>query len=341
MTREQEFKVNEFLTVKLEEPFDPRATRYTTVIYVGGRYFRQCKFLLLNIPIENVSSFDEIDSIDEAAEKLDKSQEPVEGYEPIIPPEVEFWGHCSNLQVWYENDYDTRLLHSNLAFSLLKRLTEEGDPLAKRMFKEEIAKRLARGYMPVIEYLQQEEYIAYLTHEEMLSALLKPEELNAILELESYENRKFKISLDEQHYSIGEDDLLIINNVVKGITIRIKDNTIPKIIIKLRNLKILYLILNYSKKFPSFIFEFNNLNELFLIGLEIEKLPEKICLMQNLETLDFDETIIKELPLCLVQMKSLKYFGMPYFEPLSQHNKEVIEKMKKKGIKVNLSKYTG
>jgi len=185
MSNEKEFHVNEYLTVRLEKPFDPQFKRMQTAIYVGGRFFRQCKFLLLNIPVEKISNFDEIDSIDEAAEKLDKSQEPVEGYEPKIPSEVEFWGHCSNLQVWFENNYDTRLLHSNLAFPLLRRLTEAGDPQAKRVFKEEIVKRLERGYMPVIEYLRQEGFFNYLTHEELLQALLKPEEANAILELEN------------------------------------------------------------------------------------------------------------------------------------------------------------
>ena len=76
-----------------------------------------------------------------------------------IDPETEFWGHCSNLQSWYKHDYDTRLLHSNLSFPLLKRLTKVGDPLANKVFKEEIAKRLASGYGTVIDYLTEEGYL--------------------------------------------------------------------------------------------------------------------------------------------------------------------------------------
>ena len=89
-----------------------------------------------------------------------------------ISPEAEFWGHCSNLQAWYENDYDTRLLHRNLAFPLLKALTDAGDPLAKKVFKEEIAMRLESGYPTVVRYLVDQGYLQYLTNEE-LNVVLK------------------------------------------------------------------------------------------------------------------------------------------------------------------------
>lgn len=127
----KEFHVNKFLSVRLE--------RGETRIYVAGQPFIQCKFLLLNIPITEISTFDEIESIDEAAEKVDGIMEK-EIRKIEIPPEVEFWGHCSNLQVWYEYNYDTRLIHSNLAFPLLKKLAEVSDPLAKKVFKAELIK---------------------------------------------------------------------------------------------------------------------------------------------------------------------------------------------------------
>ena len=106
-----EFKINEYLKLKLEGK--------KTVIYVDGKEFMQCKYLFLNVPIrkaEGAEEVDEIGSIDEAAEKLSRR---TEGGRTIIDPETEFWGHCSNLQAWAENGYDTRLLHSNLAFPLL------------------------------------------------------------------------------------------------------------------------------------------------------------------------------------------------------------------------------
>ena len=157
--------------------------------------------MLLNIPIKEISLFDEIESVDEAAENLSKVMErryspwrENEAEEIGIPLEVEFWAHCSNLQVWSEYNYDTRLIHSNLAFPLLKRLTEVGDPTAKRVFKEEIAKRLESGYWPVTEFLIEREYTIYLSREEFLQSILEDEnEINFILEIEKRNDIRFLV----------------------------------------------------------------------------------------------------------------------------------------------------
>ena len=74
----KEFKINEYITLKLEEEIideeeDLKETR--TNIYINGERFRQCSFLLIEIPIEEISSLKEISSIDEAEEKLDTSME--------------------------------------------------------------------------------------------------------------------------------------------------------------------------------------------------------------------------------------------------------------------------
>lgn len=161
----KKFIVNEHLSLRLEEK--------KTHIYVSGKKFRQCMFLLLEIPIKEISSLNEITSIDEASELLERSEESDNASELLldengsqrISPDVEFWGHCSNLQVWYENDYDTRLIHRNLAFPLLRELADAGDPLAKRVFGEEVAKRLESGYLPVVSYLFLEHYTYYLSED--------------------------------------------------------------------------------------------------------------------------------------------------------------------------------
>ncbi|MHA1454885.1 MAG: hypothetical protein ACTSR5_02710 [Promethearchaeota archaeon] len=128
-----EFIVNEFLSLKLEEGI--------TMIYVANEPFMHCKFLLLEIPIEETTSLDEMKSIDQVAQELDRSLEPEDEFTRVnkIPPETEFWGHCSNLQAWYENNYNTSLLHSNISFPLLKKLTEANDLLARKVFKDEVA----------------------------------------------------------------------------------------------------------------------------------------------------------------------------------------------------------
>ena len=157
----KEFVINPYLKLKLEGG--------RTMIYVKNRIFRQCMYLLINIPIDKVEEYDEIKSIDEAAVKLDRS---MERNHQKVPPETEFWGHCSNIQAWADNEYDTRILHRNLAFPLLKALVDAGDPIAKKKFKEEIAIRYATGHPTVIRYLTQNGYLHYLTEDEFESMLV-------------------------------------------------------------------------------------------------------------------------------------------------------------------------
>ena len=85
-----EFRVNEYLDLKLRNA--------KTNIYVGGKLINQCKYLLLNIPSDKIRDYDEIESIDEAAEMLDSSMERGRSNVHYISPDTEFWGHCSNLQ---------------------------------------------------------------------------------------------------------------------------------------------------------------------------------------------------------------------------------------------------
>ncbi|MFW9973632.1 MAG: hypothetical protein ACFFDF_25860 [Candidatus Odinarchaeota archaeon] len=184
----KEFKINEHLTLKLEEG--------KTNIYVNGTLFHQCKFLLINTPIKEIDNLNDIKSIDDAAELLDLSLGN-DIYKYDIPPEAEFWGHCSNLQVWYEYNYDLRLIHSNLAFPLLQRLTDAGDPLAAIRFKEELVKRL-RKYPEMMPYYFFRGYIEYLTKEE----------IQELRQVQSLENVKKKKDAFESTMSLIENHML-------------------------------------------------------------------------------------------------------------------------------------
>ena len=163
----KEFKVNEYITLKLEDDI--------TNLYVNDDLFRQCKLLLLNIPTDEDSG--QIQSIDEAADNL--------GWSPFgqmapdirhkIPPETQFWAHCSNIQAWIENEYNTKILHHSIAFPLLKKLEEVGDSLAKVRFKEEVAERLESSTPQVLLFLIQEKYLEIFTTEELESLILNIE----------------------------------------------------------------------------------------------------------------------------------------------------------------------
>ncbi|MBD3253693.1 MAG: hypothetical protein GF383_01295 [Candidatus Lokiarchaeota archaeon] len=168
----KEFVVNDYISLKLEGS--------NTNVYVKGEKFTQCMRLLITIPYEKISLYNHIESIDEAIEVHNKSlfqnrvvtgpeARPFRGIRHKISPLEEFQGHCSNIQAWAENDYNTCILHSNIAFPLLKRLTEVGDPKAKRIFKEEIARRFAKGNLNVRKFLKARGYMNFLSKEEMVT----------------------------------------------------------------------------------------------------------------------------------------------------------------------------
>lgn len=197
------FRINKYLELRLSGE--------STVILVNGEPFNQCKFLLFNIPKSEVEKYDEINSIDEAAKFLDKSHE---GRYDVIDPRVEFWGHCSNLQTWYENDYDTRLLHSNLAFSLLKKLVEAGDPLARRALKDEIALRLEDPVESVVVSMLNSGLLKYLTKEEKetIAFNLKSDAFKIMV-------RYFNILEGNKIRMNKKDDILIVDHSIKILTI--------------------------------------------------------------------------------------------------------------------------
>jgi len=154
----KEYQINDYLTLKLENK--------VTTIYVDGEQFIQCKFLLLNIPTDKVRDFDDIESIDEAAEILNHDLEFQNKIKIKIPPETEFWAHCSNLQVWAEYNYNPRLLHSNLAYPLLEAITDAGDPIAKEVFKHQIKIRFESFNFSTQQYLIENGYLNYFNKEE-------------------------------------------------------------------------------------------------------------------------------------------------------------------------------
>ncbi|MFX1366748.1 MAG: hypothetical protein ACFFCE_12525 [Promethearchaeota archaeon] len=175
------YTINQFLDIRLENG--------RTNIYVNNKLFRHCKFILLTIPIEKFKDIEEIDSIDEFVEKIERNFESANYNNCKISPKTIFWAHCSNLQVWYENDYNTTLIHSNLAFPLLKELTIAGDKLANLVFKEEVAKRFEGGDIKVKQFLLYSGYLEYLNKEE-LNILLLITKLNLVNKV-IYQLKKF------------------------------------------------------------------------------------------------------------------------------------------------------
>jgi len=297
------FKINQYLSLKLDEGI--------TNIYVNDELFSQCKFLLLKInksnPIQE-ALIDEIISIDEAEEKLDGSMEEGNPDNVIsIPPETEFWGHCSNLQVWYENDYDTRLVHRNLAFPLLKKLTEVGDIQAKRAFKEEIAKRFTSGNQVVKDFLIEENYLDYLDREEFWS--LFKFDTCILQELEALSEKNLKLVKRIKSYGINADTSALTidkNEVIEIIITNSALNKLPGSIGDMKSLKKLIVYQNHLKSLPESIGELSSLEELHLQLNHIEKLPDSIGKLTSLKVLFVLKNKLKEIPHTVVNLKNLE-----------------------------------
>ncbi|MFW9877283.1 MAG: hypothetical protein ACFFG0_29685 [Candidatus Thorarchaeota archaeon] len=144
------YKINEYISLVLKDR--------KTIIFLGGSEFLICKAVFVDIDTNDKGFvYDTIDEvIDDGANRI---------YVPISPEE-EFWIHCSNLQAWAENNYNTALLHSNIAFPLLEGLVGLRDPLAKRVFKDEVIKRLLSDYTPTILNILKHGYLYIFTDEE-------------------------------------------------------------------------------------------------------------------------------------------------------------------------------
>ncbi len=194
-----EFKINDLITIKLE--------KRKTNIYVNNVMFIQCKYLLINL--ESDKEYEEIESIDDAKKHLSNK---MERNHSIIKPEDEYWGHCSNIQAWYENNYDLRIIHTNLGFPLLKRLCECGDKKALGTMKDEIFLRVEKGGYKAFKIL--ESYMTFLTPEEIESIKqhAKPLPSQIIFDLfkcpEDYEYEVFAAGMSENNDVVSKGDFL-------------------------------------------------------------------------------------------------------------------------------------
>lgn len=316
------FKINKYLKLCLEDG--------STNIYLNDILFTQCKYVLLNIPIEKITSFDEIESIDDAYEQLDKT---LENGNEIISSDVEFWAHCSNLQIWFENDYNSCLLHKNLAFPLLKKLTEVGDLKAKRVFKEEIVRRLESGDPKVIKYLMIEGYLEYLDYENMISSLLRPDEASYIFELNELIAKKIKelsekiefreipdIKLkpafegeDREYFTFLVENRRVVDILISGVDdyfFKFYFEEIPDLIGKFTSLRKINLPNNNFKNLPENFENLKLLEEVDLSHNNFHIFPEVLTSLKPLKRLKISSNYIKKIPESIGNLENLEELNL-------------------------------
>jgi len=280
------FQVNKDITLKLEDN--------KTNIYIKEKQIDHCKSIFINNPQEH-DELKEIDSIDELQDILIdfRIQEIV-----TLSPEEEFWGHCSNIQAWAENDYDTRILDSNLSFSLLKELSRINHPRAHIKLREEIVKRLKTGFFSTVKYLIVENYLDFLKDDDF--SLLTEKPIHKKMNKQVLISILLRSTLDENE-----------RNKLKELESKIKFQL---------------LIQKYEPSLHNICIEISNghVNKLCLAELNLKKIPDVIRCFKALEVLDLTHCRLTEIPDWLAELKNLKQlnFGKNKITnlPLNFHN---------------------
>ena len=310
----KEFKVNEYITLKLE---NGRAN-----IYVNGERFIPCFRWFFNKSQNAIKVHDEIYSIDEVFDRHNPLQEniiKVAGGYRFITTDSEFLVYCSNLQAWVEKDYDTRLLNRFLAFPLLKKLSSIGDIKAIRVFQDEIAKRIMSGDPTATKYLVIENYLSNLKMKNLkslLSAMSEgvKREFKRILQdqfQESFNSKnERKLDIIQTRHQLFNVLKLVLNTnelnsfeyvICKGIRIFLKDNSL-----KIRDIDDISQIhgLNSLKSLEKLDLSNNNIKEI-----------NNLDNLKSLKVLDLSHNKIKEIK-NLENLKKLENLNL-FFNEIS------------------------
>lgn len=328
----KEYKIGNHILLRLENG--------KTNIYIENKKFLQCKYLLINNIVNNNRI---IESIDDAASLLNNKLHDFQIKAYKISPEQEFIGHCSNLEVWHENDYDSRLLHSNLAIPLLKKLKELGDKRAQIVFKNEIIDRYINGNDDTRHFLEKEGYLDDFSEHELINLIIPNEQIIAFNQLKrkckiltlKLKNKKFsKIDILLTNNKTSLYELAIIGKNLKSIIINSSFlNEIPKTIFNLKNLEHLEVNFKFLKKIPPSVKNLkrlkilsipNNdlidipeeigiltdLRELYLQNNKLSHLPRRIRDLRNLRVINISNNKFETIPECLKNLKRLKLINL-------------------------------
>ncbi|MFX1395476.1 MAG: leucine-rich repeat domain-containing protein [Promethearchaeota archaeon] len=316
MQIQKEYKINTDITLKLENGI--------TNIYLNGKKFIQCSHIMVSSSLNDFSET-KIDSIDDLEQFHNEFQGEVD-----LDPMEEFWGHCSNIQAWVENGFDSRLLHSNLSFPLLKELSNVNPRKYDVIFREEICQRMIEGNYKTLMFLYEEGYVDRLTREEFWSVF--DFNVRPLMEIE----RKINENSEESVYFEYNRDAEIVGKILPGtrgknsagflmdnkciISVSffeidsLDDAILPFILEKLQAYpSIDALEISGCKKIhkiPKEIAGLKNLKWLYLENNNIISLPKKVHQLKKLEELRLEKNNLTTLPIGFSYLDSLKYLDL-------------------------------
>ncbi len=204
------------------------------------------------------------------------------------------------------------MLHSNLAFPLLKKLTDVGDPKAKKIFTNEIAERMTGGHTTVSKYLIEENYLDYF-HEEELDVLIDFFKDEIAKDFKSRYGKilfDFELSacLDLINENIYNSKVLILKRIKQTeildkksqIEFIIEENSISKFALNRCGLQVI----------PDSIDNFSNLTEIYMTENIIREIPESFGSLMNLKILNLSNNKLKIIPESFGNLSSLEILNL-------------------------------
>ncbi len=126
----------------INEHMDMRWHEGKPRIFIDDKPFMHCAFLV--VAVDTADPANEQATVDDLAARPGARR--LEGRDAMteygLTKDDVLWGFYSSIVGWVESGYNTQVIHTNLAFPLLRELARVGDPKAKRVLKGEIHDRL-------------------------------------------------------------------------------------------------------------------------------------------------------------------------------------------------------
>ncbi len=240
------------------------------------------------------------------------------------------------LKKWVDNKYNINLLQSELAFPILEELSNKGDTIARKTFKNEIIVKIRNNSLDDVSYLLQDPIYNNFTTRELKPILdeigldyvlfkgkIYGIVLNNRLDLRNrYIDNLAKIDrLDSltslKELLLGRNQLSVIPDTFLNLcSLRSLDlfsnqfKVFPEIVIELDSLESLNLGWNQLETLPDTIGDFGQLKELFLNRNNLIYLPSSIGNIKTLHTLILNFNNLTELPESMGNLVSIKKLGL-------------------------------